>query len=147
MVVPTNCRLNTKVKEDRNDLIEQYLGYNQKEMFSCLLLIHDLKLSPRQLKRVLSNRGLTRRKNSSDHDNLLIYLPKTKVVPWPLEGSVIMSLISRVSVICRRYTGICFHSIPLKYICMVIIDLVVTCLHNAVKHFVLSYISVFHAIG
>ena len=53
--------------EDRNDLIEHYfnLGYQQKEILSCLLLIHDQSLSSRQLRRILALRGLTRRKHVS----------------------------------------------------------------------------------
>ena len=42
--------------EARNDLVEHYfnLGYKQKEILSRLLLIHDQKLSSRQLKRILA---------------------------------------------------------------------------------------------
>ncbi|KAK2553913.1 hypothetical protein P5673_024610 [Acropora cervicornis] len=54
--------------EDRNDVIEHYfnLGYEQKEILSCLLLIHDENLSSRQLRRILARRGLTRRKHVSN---------------------------------------------------------------------------------
>ena len=55
--------------EDRNDLIEHYfnLGYEQKEILSCLLqLIHDEDLISRQLRRILARRGLTRRKHISN---------------------------------------------------------------------------------
>ena len=53
--------------EDRNDLIEHYfnLGYQQKEILSCLLLIHDQSQSSRLLRRILARRGLTRRKHVS----------------------------------------------------------------------------------
>ena len=46
--------------EDRNDL---NLGYEQKQILSCFLQIHDENLSSRQLRRILARRGLTRRKN------------------------------------------------------------------------------------
>ena len=54
--------------EDRNEVIERYfnLGYEQKEILSCLLLIHDENLSSRQLRRILARRGLTRRKHVSN---------------------------------------------------------------------------------
>ena len=41
--------------ENRNDLMEHYfnLGYEQKEILSCLLLIYDENLSSRQLRRIL----------------------------------------------------------------------------------------------
>ncbi|KAK2568066.1 hypothetical protein P5673_007992 [Acropora cervicornis] len=50
------------------DLIEHYfnLGCEQKEILSCLLLIHDENLSSRQLRRILARRGLTRRKHVSN---------------------------------------------------------------------------------
>lgn len=59
--------------EDRNGIIEHYFnnGYKQKEIISCLLFIHGHKLSLRQLKRILAQRGLSRRKRSS---NLTIVL-------------------------------------------------------------------------
>ena len=49
--------------EDRNDLIEYYfnLGYEQKEILSCLLLIHDENLSSRQLRRILARRGFKKK--------------------------------------------------------------------------------------
>ena len=59
-----NRESNSRFKmEDRNELIEHYfnLGYQQKEILSCLLLIHDQNLSSRQLKRILArcNQTLT----------------------------------------------------------------------------------------
>lgn len=57
----------------RNDLIEHYfhLGYKQSEILSYLLLIHDERLSSRQLKRILAQRGLSRRKNATDTTTVL----------------------------------------------------------------------------
>lgn len=57
----------------RDDLIEQYFkrGYKYKEILVCLRLVHNEKLSMRQLKRVLSRRSLTRRKNFTDNATVL----------------------------------------------------------------------------
>ena len=63
-----NSRLNFKMAdrldlELRDGLIERYfkLGYNHAEILSCLFLLHDRRLSLRQLKRILARRGLKRR--------------------------------------------------------------------------------------
>ena len=52
---------------ERNYLIEQYfcLGFNFPEIMSVLLLCHDVRLSLRQLRRILRSRGLRRRRNQS----------------------------------------------------------------------------------
>ena len=64
--------------EDRNELIEHYCnqGYQQKEILSCLLLIHDQKLSSRQLTRILARRGLTRRKEASDLSTVINHIER-----------------------------------------------------------------------
>ena len=59
-----NRESNSKFKmEDRNELIKHYfnlnLGYQQKEILSCLLLIHDQNLSSRQFSRILARCNLT----------------------------------------------------------------------------------------
>ena len=60
-----SSRLNFKMAdrldlELRDGLIERYfkLGYNHAEILSCLFLLHDRRLSLRQLKRILTRRGL-----------------------------------------------------------------------------------------
>jgi hypothetical protein len=62
----------------RNDLIENYfyLGYKQKEILSCLLLIHNERLSSRQLKRILAQRGLSRRKNATATTTILNHIER-----------------------------------------------------------------------
>ena len=52
----------------RDNLIEQYfhLGLQHWEILAFLLLQHGIRLGIRQLKRILSRRGLTRRNNASD---------------------------------------------------------------------------------
>ena len=52
---------------ERNYLIEQYfcLGFNYPEIMSFLLLCNGVRLSLRQLKRILRSRGLRRRRNQS----------------------------------------------------------------------------------
>ena len=54
-------------KNIRNYLIEEYfhMGFSYKEIIDCLLLIHELNLSLRQLKRVLSKKNLGRRRFTS----------------------------------------------------------------------------------
>ena len=56
--------------EDRNDLIEHYfnLGFQQKEILSChsILLLYVQNLGSTQLRRLLSRRGLRRRKHVSN---------------------------------------------------------------------------------
>ena len=54
--------------KDRNYLVEHYLNleYQEKEILSCLLLIHNRSLSSRQLRQILAQRGLTRRKHVSN---------------------------------------------------------------------------------
>ena len=58
----------------RDELIEQYfkLEYNHAEILSCLLLLHDQKLSLRQLKRILARRSLKRRQNVSDLRTVIV---------------------------------------------------------------------------
>ena len=53
--------------QERNSLIEEYfhLGFNYSEMLSFLLLYHGVRLSLRQLERILRSRGLRRRKIQS----------------------------------------------------------------------------------
>ena len=52
----------------RNDLLVQYfhLGLDYKEILALLVLLHGFQLSLRQLKRVLGQRTLGRRRNPSD---------------------------------------------------------------------------------
>ena len=58
---------------DRNHLIEEYfrLGFNYPEIISFLLLCHGIRLSLRQLKRILKSRGLRRRKIQSGIDRVV----------------------------------------------------------------------------
>ena len=68
---------------DRNYLIECYfkLGLDYSEILSFLLLSHGIRLSLRQLKRVLFSRGLRRRKNCSEAQEIIA------AVERELEGS------------------------------------------------------------
>ena len=68
---------------DRNYLIECYfkLGLDYSEILSFLLLSHGIRLSLRQLKRVLFSRGLRRRKNYSEAQEIIA------AVERELEGS------------------------------------------------------------
>ena len=53
---------------ERDNLITTYfhLGFNYVEILSFLVLSHGIRLSIRQLKRILRNQGLFRRRNPSD---------------------------------------------------------------------------------
>lgn len=75
LIVPSACVLPDYIpallagrQVERNDLIEEYfeLGFTYPEILVCLVLIHGITLSLRQLKRVLSARNLRRRKQPSD---------------------------------------------------------------------------------
>ena len=52
---------------DRDSLIEGYfrLGIGYSEILAFLIMCHGIRLSMRQLKRILRERGLTRRKQQS----------------------------------------------------------------------------------
>ena len=52
----------------RNDAIENYfsLGFTGTEILGFLLNVHGIRLSLRQLRRILKNRGCTRREQSTD---------------------------------------------------------------------------------
>lgn len=52
---------------DRDALVESYfhLGITYREILAFLILRHGIRLSMRQLKRILRKRGLTRRKQQS----------------------------------------------------------------------------------
>lgn len=52
---------------DRDSLVAGYfrLGINYVEMLAFLIMCHGINLSMRQLKRILRERGLTRRKQQS----------------------------------------------------------------------------------
>ena len=52
----------------RNDAIENYftIGFTGSEILSFLLNVHGIRLSLRQLRRILKNRGCTRREQSTD---------------------------------------------------------------------------------
>ena len=56
---------------ERDDLIERYfrLGLQHWEILAFLMLQHGIQLSLRQLKRILSRRGLRRRNNTSEFQN------------------------------------------------------------------------------
>ena len=64
---------NINGNHERNYLIEQYfhLGLNYSEIISFLLLRHGVRLSLRQLKRILRSRGLRRRKIQSLIDRVV----------------------------------------------------------------------------
>ena len=63
----------TPGNSDRNSLIECYfnLGLDYSEIINFLLLVHGIRLSVRQLKRVLFSKGLCRRKNHSDIEEVI----------------------------------------------------------------------------
>ena len=67
----------------RDHLIERYfrLGLQQWEILAFLMLQHGIQLSLRQLKRILSRRGLRRRNNTSDMEDAL------KAIETELNGS------------------------------------------------------------
>ena len=67
----------------RDDVIERYfrLGLQQWEILAFLMLQHGIQLSLRQLKRILSSRGLRRRNNTSDMEDVL------KAIETELNGS------------------------------------------------------------
>ena len=68
---------------ERDDLIERYfrLGLQHWEILAFLMLQHGIQLSLRQLKRILSRRGLRRRNNTSDMEDVL------KAIETELNGS------------------------------------------------------------
>ena len=68
---------------EREDLIERYfrLGLQHWEILAFLMLQHGIQLSLRQLKRILSRRGLRRRNNTSDIEDVL------KAIETELNGS------------------------------------------------------------
>ena len=63
----------TPGNSDRNSLIERYfsLGLDYSEILNFLLLVHGIRLSVRQLKRVLFSKGLCRRRNHSDIEEVI----------------------------------------------------------------------------
>ena len=63
----------TPGNSDRNSLIECYfnLGLDYSEIINFLLLVHGIRLSVRQLKRVLFSKGLCRRRNHSDIEEVI----------------------------------------------------------------------------
>lgn len=65
-VMPEYLPVNRAVS--RNDAIENYftLGFTASEILSFLLNVHGIQLSLRQLRRILKNRGCTRREQSTD---------------------------------------------------------------------------------
>lgn len=52
--------------DHRNHLIEEYfhMGFNYKEIIDCLFLNNEIRLSLRQLKRILEKKNLGRRRFS-----------------------------------------------------------------------------------
>ena len=64
---------NINGNHEQNYLIEEYfhLGLNYSEIMSFLLLRHDVRLSLRQLKRILKSRGLRQRKIQSRIDRVV----------------------------------------------------------------------------
>ena len=67
-VMPEYLPVNRAVSRD--DAIENYfsLGFTGSEILSFLLNVHGIRLSLRQLRRILKNRGCTRREQSTDMD-------------------------------------------------------------------------------
>ena len=67
----------------RDDLIRKYfhLGFNYAEILTFLILTHGIRLSLRQLKRVLRSQGLFRRRGHSDPHEI------TGAVELELHGS------------------------------------------------------------
>lgn len=65
-VMPEYLPVNRAVS--RNDAIENYftLGFTASEILGFLLNVHGIRLSLRQLRRILKNRGCTRREQSTD---------------------------------------------------------------------------------
>ena len=70
-VMPDYVPVNRVV--DRNDAIESYfsLGFSASEILSFLLNVHGIRLSLRQLRRVLKGRGCIRRGRSADMSIIL----------------------------------------------------------------------------
>ena len=68
----------TSGNSDRNSLIECYfnLGLDYSEILSFLLLVHGIQLSIRQLKRVLFSKGLRRRRNHSQPQEIIAAIQK-----------------------------------------------------------------------
>lgn len=66
-IMPSNLSV-TSTNSDSNFLIERHLkiGLDFSEILCFLLFVHGIRLSIRQLKRVLFSVGLGRRKNHSD---------------------------------------------------------------------------------
>ena len=65
-VMPEYLPVNRAVS--RNDAIEKYftLGFTASEILSFLLNVHGIRLSLRQLRRILKNQGCIRREQSTD---------------------------------------------------------------------------------
>ena len=73
----------TSGNSDRNSLIECYfnLGLDYSEILSFVLLVHGIQLSIRRLKRVLFSKGLRRRRNHSQPQEIIAAIERE------LEGS------------------------------------------------------------
>ena len=63
----------TPGNSDRNSLIDCYfnLGLDYSEIFNFLLLVHGIRLRVRQVKRVLFSKGLCRRVNHNDIEEVI----------------------------------------------------------------------------
>ena len=69
--------------ENRNILIESYfnLGFGYEEIFGFLVLCHGIRLSLRQLKRILKGLNLKRRSNRYDMEEVIV------AIEYELSGS------------------------------------------------------------
>ena len=75
-------------QQDRDSIIENYfkLGISYKEIIAFLFLTHGIVLSLRQLKRILRNRGLFRRRNAwySNYEEVI------RAIEIELQGKLFM---------------------------------------------------------
>ena len=82
-VLPPYLRVFEGNQQDCDSIIENYfkLEISYKEIIVFLLLTHGIVLSLRQLKRILRKRGLFRRRNGSNHEEVI------RAVEIGLQGS------------------------------------------------------------
>ena len=82
-VLPPYLRVFEGNQQDCDSIIENYfkLEISYKEIIMFLLLTHGIVLSLRQLKRILRKRGLFRRRNGSNHEEVI------RAVEIELQGS------------------------------------------------------------
>ena len=77
-ILPQYCPANQEQELGRNEAIVNYfrLGYTAPEILSFLVTVHGVRLSLRQLRRILRNHGCGRRVDPSDMNEVLCKLLK-----------------------------------------------------------------------